>query len=408
MKTMKKVLVFIFVFLFVWTSESIIFAKNIKEIKVETINVQELDENDSHAALKRQYQQKIDGIKKVVDRTYVFKPINGLKKGDSSKVNMNSYHLVNEDYQLLKKSAINECSDPKNIRANNYVIKNFEKQINLDKTKFSYQIYQGDNKKCDMVLSVSNYGVSKATVFNSELYLELYNEEDDEKKELFKLTSAKKLVKIASTKEGITSYAKINEHFFYTYGGSLYLIKNNNQHFLVKNTTKDEIKSINYYNDKIYIIFQNERNKKTFVNEYDAKLDKMKKLNSLKQLKLRNTKELNFKERYFRNTIDYNVTSQSDNLIVFSNKLVCSKDYRRCKYLAVDGESIIGVANNYIIYASDRIYISDFFINSKDTLMEHTDLAVMSSTHENNDYLVIKVYNKKGDYQYIQYNLNDF
>lgn len=403
MKIIKATLVFIFVPFFIWTSDNIVVAN---KIKVETINVQELETNNSQAAIRRQHQQKINDIKKVVNRIFVFQTDNRFQKSKSS-VNMNSFKLINQDYQLIKKSSINQCSDPENIRANSYVIKNIVKKEGLDRIKYSHKIYQENEKKCNLVLSVSNYGVSKAIYFNSELYVEVFNKNSD-KKELYKLDKNNQLDKIKNTKQGIDSFAKVNEYFFYTNNNNLYTIKSNGQHFLVKNTTNEDIKSINYYKEKLYIVFQNPKNKRTFIRSYDSKLDKIKKLNSLKRLNLKSTNELKFKENSFRNNIEYNVSAQSENLIAFSKQLVCSKDFKKCKYLAVDGDYIVGLANNFVLYASDRIYISEFFVNSKDALMEHTNMAVMSSNHDNSDYLLIKVYNKKGDYQYIEYNLNDF
>lgn len=405
MKTFKFFGVFLVMSILILSSNSIFAAKKINVI-VETINVQELNKNNSLDALRRLYKREIEAFNALTNRLIQYDSFVISNSKDNNK--LRSFNIINQDFEIVDKKSINACKDPENIDANMYAIENERLKSTIFSDPKTFRIYKNKGTDCDELMEVSKYAVSRATLFNSQLYLETYNSYLKKDRKLYKLEDDNRLVKVANTNGGITSITKLNEYLLYTHGNNLYVLKNDGQHNLVKNNTKDEIKSTSYFDGKLYIVFKNKKTKNVYVNRYNANLDKLDKFNNLPQLKLNDTINLVNEPNNEISKIDFNVSSKSIDLIVFSDELVCKRDFSSCKFTRIKGDKIVGVINNFVIYSSNRIYISNYDLNSIDPLMEYSELHILEDIHNKVDDLFIKVYNDKNQYQFIKYKLSGF
>lgn len=408
MKYLKIVNIFILMFILLLSNNVSTIAAKSKEVKVENINVQEINKNNSLAANIRNNQKQIDAFDKLTNRTLQFDSFIIVNDKNKSKVDMKSFNIINKDYEVLSKKKFNECNDPENIQTNMYTIVNNKNITGTFDTPKYFNIYKKNDEKCELVMQMSNYGVTQATLFNSQLYLELYNTYDKRNRKLYKLEDDTRLVEIANTKNGITSFTKLNEFLLYTYDNNLYVIKNNGEHNLVKNNNSDLIKSATYYNEKLYIIFENKKTKQIYVNKYNANIDKLSKFNNIKQLKMNSTIHLVFESIKDSRDIDFNITSRSSNLIVFSENLVCERDFSSCKYTRISGEGVIGVINNFVVYNSNNIYLSNYDLNTNEALMEYSEIHILENKSKQVQELVVKIFNNKNQYKFIKYDLRKF
>ncbi|MDH6604339.1 hypothetical protein OKW23_001499 [Bacilli bacterium PM5-9] len=343
----------------------------IETINVENISVQELDDDE--------YIKEQD------------------KKGD--KTIAKKYKMENDNFSIIEDSAFNGCTDLRNNRLENFAIRNSEVKVTIDKKRAKYVIYQmGEKNTCKKTLTIKDKITYKAAEHNGALYIETKDAKDDNAKRSLYKYDGKKLKLIQDGINPVNNMVSVNGKLFVSYGLKLDVVSNDDKLINLKKKSKSQVWSISGDKTHLNILFRNKKTEEFNVNRYTFEKDKeIKNIEDMNQI---STKILKFENSDSRKAIDKNVSASNDKYVVHSEKMICKIDYSSCKTTIIDGETIENVVKDFIIYNSDRSYISYYLSNKKQVL---SSLEIKYANLDKKE-LLLKIYkNDENEHEYFKY-----
>lgn len=330
------------------------------------------------------------------------------KKGEA-KLTKN-YKLLNNNFSVINDDKFTGCTDLENNAVGSYVIKNRIDKQTVDKVKYSYVIYRkGKGNKCEKIRTVQSSQAYKSIQFNNALYLEVEpkRNNDANKRRLYKF-DGKDLTLIKKDMRAVNNMVVVGDYLFISNGYRFDMLDKNDKLTNVKKKVKDTVWTISNKEDGIYIIFRNKDNGSLSVNEYSLTEDVIPK--RIEDLTLESSRKLAFNDAAYANTISQEITKSTEDYVIFGDNMICKSDYTSCKHVEIEGETIQNVVGDFVIYNSDRTYLSNYELNTKEPLasliIKYASLTINEKENDRKD-LLFKIYTDNGkDHEYFQYEID--
>ncbi|MDL2212290.1 hypothetical protein LJB88_05370, partial [Erysipelotrichaceae bacterium OttesenSCG-928-M19] len=217
----------------------------------------------------------------------------------------------------------------------------------------------------------------------------------------------KKLEKIRNKAAQINNMESINGVLFVSYGYNLFYINEETYRLeKIQQNKKEKIWTITSYKDMLNVIFNDNDKSELTVKSYQLpeNTDKFK-ASKLEDLSFIETKAFKFSDKEYAKTISQNIKQETEKYVIFGDRMLCKRDFSSCKYTLIDGETVQTMVDDYIIYNSDRTYISRYPKGTKEAISE---VIISDATMRSYDVMMFKIYSENGkEYQYFDYTLKN-
>jgi len=199
----------------------------------------------------------------------------------------------------------------------------------------------------------------------------------------------------------INNMVFINGKLLVSYGEGLAVLDNvNNQLIDVTMNTKQKVWAISAYQNDLYIVFEDKKSDSLSVNHYGFNM--FTQIRSESDLNLLSSRKMQFENPSLRQEISQTISKQTKDYTVFDSKMICKANYEICEVVVLEGETIQDVVDNFVLYNSDRSYISDFNRNTKQAISS----LMINYFDIENERLLFKIYSANNkSYKFLEYEL---